>query len=486
MSDSHNVLGRCRRLGFPVFIKTEKRISDLDPVTLLWLFYYLLEIYEPSWSYAPTAFTKKQYKPLSNSMRLLELAHKCPKSKELKRPSEHKKSLQSSLSAILDKLEAKYGAAKLYSTRFQHPSIKNMKQARAKTKPNKATTATQSIPVAESEQAQQKQIPIPRATSKDILTVYESKQAETEETQSMPVEKASNAQSMPVAESEQAQQKQIPIPRATSKDILTVYESKQAETEEHSPSNRQYHHTKPHSEQESGHTEMHNKGDGEDNATENAHSQRAVHDDHDGDNEDDVQMVDNSTNAEAVSMMNDNGHSQQQEKRDVLASSSASNANAFLRGDANKHANQEYGMRQQYEQCDLKAYNFKASRYRNETVRFHVKIQENEENMSMTQRYEELQQKQTEKMKNIHGMKQEYQQIAKQLERGYSFHCKPFQDTSSSDYALFQLQSIQQKLKSKQKLKQQQHQSAEKMEQDGIDNLLNSLSNQVQKWDGHD
>lgn len=60
-----DVLSRCRRLGFPPFIKTEKKIGDLDAVTLLWLFYYLLEIYEPEWTHAPTAFTKSNYKPLS-------------------------------------------------------------------------------------------------------------------------------------------------------------------------------------------------------------------------------------------------------------------------------------------------------------------------------------------------------------------------------------------------------------------------------------
>ena len=62
MADVHQ---RCRRLGFPVLIKTDKKISELDPVSLLWLFYYLLEIYEPSWSHSPTAFTKTNYKPLS-------------------------------------------------------------------------------------------------------------------------------------------------------------------------------------------------------------------------------------------------------------------------------------------------------------------------------------------------------------------------------------------------------------------------------------
>ena len=60
-----DVLARCRRLGFPVFIKTDKKIGDLDPVTLLWLFYYLLEIYEQSWTRSPNAFTKSNYKPLS-------------------------------------------------------------------------------------------------------------------------------------------------------------------------------------------------------------------------------------------------------------------------------------------------------------------------------------------------------------------------------------------------------------------------------------
>eukprot|EP01084_Bolivina_argentea_P160434 279375_1 len=123
-----DVLSRCRRLGFPPFIKTDKKIGDLDPVTLLWLFYYLLEIYESSWSHSPKAFTKLNYKPLQTAMRLLELPHKCPKSKELKKPFEYKRSINSSIGCILDKLEAKYGEHKLYSKQFIHPSIKGMQQ----------------------------------------------------------------------------------------------------------------------------------------------------------------------------------------------------------------------------------------------------------------------------------------------------------------------------------------------------------------------
>ena len=56
-----DVLARCRRLGFPVLISTDKTIGDMDSKTVLWLFYYLLEIYEPTWSRAPTKFCKSNY-----------------------------------------------------------------------------------------------------------------------------------------------------------------------------------------------------------------------------------------------------------------------------------------------------------------------------------------------------------------------------------------------------------------------------------------
>eukprot|EP01084_Bolivina_argentea_P053338 97912_1 len=126
-----------------------------------------------------------------------------------------------------------------------------------------------------------------------------------------------------------------------------------------------------------------------------------------------------------------------------------------------------------YKKCDLNAYNFNAPTCKNETVKFYVEMQENN-NLTMTERYEKLQQQQMERMKKINKMKEEYNKIAKDLNTYYSFRAKLFQDTTSTDYALFQLESIKQKLKSKNELKNEKY--VQLMEDDGIDNLLNSIS----------
>mmetsp|Transcript_4363 Transcript_4363/g.3817 ORF Transcript_4363/g.3817 Transcript_4363/m.3817 type:complete len:240 (+) Transcript_4363:1-720(+) len=142
-----------------------------------------------------------------------------------------------------------------------------------------------------------------------------------------------------------------------------------------------------------------------------------------------------------------------------------------------------------YNECDLNAYNFSAPSCNNATIKFHVAIEKNDDNLTMTERYEQLKHQQSEKMENINEMKEKYNKICFDLEKYYSFNAKPFQDTSCTDYALFQLESIRQKLKSEQELKNNKNnkktersKSVELMEEDGIDNLLNSLNDQVQHW----
>ncbi len=68
-------------------------------------------------------------------------------------------------------------------------------------------------------------------------------------------------------------------------------------------------------------------------------------------------------------------------------------------------------------------------------------------------------------------MKEEYNKIAKDLNTNYSF-------TTSTDYALFQLESIRQKYKSEKQLQNGKQSSVD----DGIDDLLNSISDQLQNW----
>ena len=135
-----------------------------------------------------------------------------------------------------------------------------------------------------------------------------------------------------------------------------------------------------------------------------------------------------------------------------------------------------------YNECDLNAYNFDAPQCKNETVQFHVAMERND-NLSITERYEQLKH-QNRKNENINIMKDQYNKICADLERYYSFNAKPFQNTSCTDYASFQLESIRQKLNSEQELKKtnQRSKSIELMEEDGIDNLLNSISDQVQNW----
>eukprot|EP01083_Nonionella_stella_P032238 88261_1 len=365
MSD---VLQRCRRLGFPLFIKTNKKIGDLTSVELLWLFYYLVEIYEPSWSHSPTGFNKSNYKPLSNAMRLLELGHKCPKAKELKRPPDNKRSIASSLSAVLDKLEAKFGSNKLYVTRFQHPSIKGMQPKKKNTKKNKTKTQNHN-------NATNKRIPIPRATSKDLQTVS----------------------------------------------YAVAHESKSEET--HESMNKQ------HEEQKAMECEP---------------------------------QYDTQIETEDV-IMNEPTQVNEERKEILQPINDLMNYN--------------------YKACDLNAYEFKMPKCRNETVQFHVEMQRNDAQLTMTEKYEQLQRQQSEKAKKINEMKNEYESIAQELHKCYSFQAKSFQNTSSTDYGLFQLESIKQKLKSQQELMHEK--TPIPMDEDGIDRLLNSLSNEVQTWSNH-
>merc|ERR1712129_332341 len=131
--------------------------------------------------------------------------------------------------------------------------------------------------------------------------------------------------------------------------------------------------------------------------------------------------------------------------------------------------------------CDLAAYNVQLRKYKNETVKFHFKMQQ-ENNMSMTQRYEQMQIKETEKSEKINEMKKEYDRIRKELSKVYCFQAKPFQITSSTDYALFQLDSIRQKSKMEKEVKHERSKSVEMMDEDGVDCMLDSLSNQINSW----
>merc|ERR1712187_193572 len=104
--------------------------------------------------------------------------------------------------------------------------------------------------------------------------------------------------------------------------------------------------------------------------------------------------------------------------------------------------------------------------------------------MGMTQRYEQLQRKETGKSQKINAMKREYDRIKKELSKCYAFHAKPFQDTSSTDYASFQLDSIKQKIKMEKEIKNERSRSLELMDEDGVDSMLDSLSNQIRSWSG--
>ena len=375
-----DVLQRCRQLGFPVFIKTDKRIGELDSVTLLWLFYYLLEIYEPAWSHAPTAFTKSNYKPLSSSMRLLELGYKCPGSKQLKNPHKFERSIISSLGAVLDKLEGKYGKNKLYSTRFEHPSIKGMQQRKAKKKVKENNKTS--------------------GANNNVLTANINQENIKQSSKAMSIQNNKN--------------KQIPMPRATSKDIL-------AQSTKLYPSNRNQ-------------SEAYEVKKQETDASNTPNCQR------------------------------------EEKSMDYVGAieTGAVNADVVMKESGDEHQG-----------CDLNAFNVQLPRFKNETMKFHVQIDKNEK-LSMAQRYEQLQRKESEKRQKINAMKKEYDQIRKQLNKLYAFHAKPFQNTSSTDYASFQLNSIRQKIKMEKEMKSEK--SVELMEEDGVDSMLDNLANQIRGW----
>lgn len=379
-------------------------------------------------------------------MRLLELAHKCPKSKELKRASEYKRTLTSSLGAVLDKLEAKYGT-KLYTTRHQHPSIKGMEENKnAKSKNNKTkincdkqkenrgkinnpiTEQKENIVVDDKENmniaTKSKPNPMSKPLSSRINIADERPLHINRPKPNMNMMNNENIENV-------MKNKRIQAPRATSKDLIresisyesksVTYESKKEETETTNTPN---------------------------------HKDNSMDIDTDNDND--------KNNRNILQAINVNNMKQKRSSMNM----------------------------DNYAECDLNAYNFSAPSCKNATVKFHVAMEKNDDNLSMTQRYEKLKLQQSEKMKNINAMKDQYNKICIDLDKYYSFNAKPFQDTSCTDYALFQLESIRQKLKSEQELKGDKgsnnniarSHSVELMEQDGIDNLLNSLNDQVQHW----
>ena len=376
-------------------------------------------------------------------MRLLELAHKCPKSKELKRASEYKRVLTSSLGAVLDKLEAKYGT-KLYTTRHQHPSIKGMEENKnKKSKNNKSMTNINTSKQTENKQKANDPIIEQRENievDKESININIDTKPKSKPN---PMPKALNprhniADERPLHINRPKydmnmmmnENKQIQVPRATSRDLIgasTSYESKSVTYE---------------SKKEE--TETTNTPKHKDNSM-----------DIDTDN-------DNDNDRNILQAINRNNHNYMKRKR------SSMNMDNF-------------------NECDLNAYNFSAPSCKNATVKFHVAIEKNDDNLSMTERYEQLKHQQSEKMKNINTMKEQYNKISVDLDKYYSFNARPFQETSCTDYALFQLESIRQKLKSQQELKGgngnmndsniSRSKSLDLMEEDGIDDLLNSLLN---------
>mmetsp|Transcript_30772 Transcript_30772/g.50006 ORF Transcript_30772/g.50006 Transcript_30772/m.50006 type:complete len:324 (+) Transcript_30772:1-972(+) len=318
-------------------------------------------------------------------MRLLELPHKCPKAKELKNASEHRRTLNSSLGAVLDKLEDKWGD-KLYTTRFQHPSMiaVNASKSGGKNNNNSHSQSSQLRHASVSRDAHaHKQV----AAETNEITHHEKNNVNPASTSSRQIADDINVQCMPVMS-------------------CVSYEAKQEETEENSTKQSVQHHC------------VGNDDDGSGDMQESDAMQDRK-DDRDGDSED---------------LYNNNN-----------------------------------------------VHEFNAPKYRNETVRFHVRMQQEESDLSMTQRFEQLQQEQQKKIQNIHAMKQEYERIAQDLDQQYAFHSKPFQDTASSDYALFQLESIKQKLSAKQHMHTEKG-SIEPMDEDGVDTLLTSISSTVQNW----
>jgi len=463
-----DVIPRCRRLGFPVLISTDKSIGDMDAKTVLWLFYYLLEIYEPSWSRAPTRFTSAHYKPLTNAMRLLELGHKCPKPKELKAAAVHKRSLISSLGAVLDKLEAKY--PKLYSRRFQHPSVSGMQQirdSRTASKPDPKPPSKSSTDSKESKPSNPSNPTNPmnptnsshsnhRGDSNSSDTVNTIKQSAYSPAHQGPAQSArpklvhSNR-----LEERRMPRRGIPPPRATSKDLNSSYESKSEEVENVEMA-------------------MDGDGDGDEDGDDNQQNLHSMDIDNGGVQRD---VERQSMGSYPVQSQATRSMHKMQRSPPRTRQNAAPHRSANMNGYSNKTQSTGGSM-----DCDLKAYNFKAPKYQNETVRFHVKMQE-KGGQTMTERYETLKRKESEKAERIGQMKQRYEAVASQLMKQYSFRAKPFQKTSSTDYAVFQLESIQQKLESENAIKREK--SVELMEEDGVDHLLNSLSHQVQNWTNH-
>merc|ERR1712129_449844 len=255
-------------------------------------------------------------------------------------PQKFERSIISSVGAIIDKLEGKYGAIKLYSTRFEHPSIKGM-QLRKKKKSVKAPKAKTNI----------------LQTNKNQENIKQQKSQLVKRTPPINAPKAQLQQQI-------QQKKQIQIPRATSRELPAL--KAKANTipipianENPSPQ------TMP--KQQTYQPEI-----GRNDRYESKQHEIEINN---------VQTAHYNVNQQQQQV-------QQREEKQMDA------------------MEDEDDIAMEESRCDLAAYNVQLRKYKNETVKFHFKMQQ-ENNMSMTQRYEQMQIKETEKSEKINEMKKE-------------------------------------------------------------------------------